>query len=199
MAQVSREEIINAAVVLFSQNGYHATSMQDVAHAVAIKKPSLYHHFESKEAILVAILESTMDRLIQQLEVIARSDLKSADKLREAIKTHAMAIARNPAGAAIFFREDRGLGEGYLQHYLAKRDEFERLFRLIVKEGIERGEFCPIDITITVQALLGMVNWMTRWYRPEGRLSAEEIAELFAQISMEGLRTGHASPQNLGQ
>ncbi len=188
MAKVSREEIIEAAIHLFNQNGYHATSMQDVAHAVAIKKPSLYHHFESKEAILLAILESTMDRLIGELDAIVRSERDPAMKLRDAIMTHVSAIADSPEGAAIFFREDRGLGDAYLAYYIDKRDRFERMFRTIVQEGIDRGAFRETDVAITVQAIMGMTNWMSRWYRPRGRLSGIEIADLFSHLLLDGLR-----------
>lgn len=186
MAKISREDIIQAAIYLFNQNGYHATSMQDVAEAVAIKKPSLYHHFTSKEAILLAILESGMDRLIREIEAISETQQSSANKLRAAIRAHANIIAANPDAAAVFLREDRGLGDGYMAHYLARRDQFEHLFRGIVQEAVNNGEFHAVDVPVAVQALLGMVNWMTRWYRADGRLTADEIAESFASLFLFG-------------
>lgn len=188
MAKVNRDEILEAAVHLFNQNGYHATSMQDIARAINIKKPSLYHHFDSKEAILLAILQTGMNRLIEKVEAIVHSDQDCAHKLRAAIHAHAETIASHLEGAAVFLREDRGLGDGYMQQYVSMRDHFERLFRAIVQQGIERGEFRNIDVAITVHGLLGMVNWMTRWYRPEGRLSAAQIADLFADLFLEGLQ-----------
>src|SRR5438046_1658090 len=126
MAKVSREEIIEAAIRLFNQNGYHATSMQDIARTVCIKKPSLYHHFESKEAILLTILETGMEWLTSQVDAIAASDMDCIAKIRAAIHAHADMIAGNPAAAAVFLREDRGLGDGYLAQYLSRRDHFER-------------------------------------------------------------------------
>lgn len=187
MAKINRSDIIDAAINLFNQNGYHATSMQDIAHAVAIKKPSLYHHFESKEHILLLILETGMDQLIGEMENILGSDINCGLKLRKAIYAHARIIANNPAGAAVFLREDRGLGDDYMEIYLTKRDHFERLLRAIIQEGIDGGMFHETDVAITAHALLGMVNWMTRWYRPEGRLSAEEIAEIFTDLVFKGL------------
>jgi len=194
MAKVSRETILDAAVHLFNQNGYHATSMQDVANAVAIKKPSLYHHFESKEAILLAILEGSMERLIDEMASIANSQNDCATKLRDAVRTHASAIAQNPESAAIFFREDRGLGDAYLARYIEKRDEFEFHFRTIIQEGITSGEFRDTDVAIAVEAIMGMINWMTRWYRPQGRLNAEQIAGLFSDLFLNGL---HSHPYAL--
>lgn len=187
MAKVNREAIIEAATILFYRNGYHATSMQDVARAISIKKPSLYHHFTSKEAILLAILETGMDQLVCDLEAIVASDLSCSDKLRAAIRTHATAIAENPEGAAVFLREDRGLGQEYLTRYIEKRDRFEAIFRKIIFDGVVRGEFRAIDVPITVQALLGMVNWMTRWYHADGRLTAGQIVDQFAELILGGL------------
>lgn len=194
MAKVSPEEIIHAAIQLFCKNGYHATSMRDIARAVDIKKSSLYHHFESKEAILLAILEKGMDQLICDIERIATSDLPCEDKVRAAITAHARIIAANPKGAAVFLREDRGLGDDYLAQYVAKRDRVDHLLRTIVQECVDAGVFRPNDVAITVHALLGAVNWMTRWYRLEGRLSADEIASIFADLFVEGLRAPSYHP-----
>jgi AcrR family transcriptional regulator len=186
MAKSSREAIIEAAIHLFNQNGYHATSMQDVAEAVEIKKPSLYHHFTSKEAILLAILEGGMDRIIHDVETISTSDLTCADKIKAVIRAHANILASNPDAAAVFLREDRGLGDDYMEHYIARRDRFERLLRELVQEAVNAGEFRSMDVPVVVQALLGMVNWMTRWYRTGGRLTADEIADSFAELFLHG-------------
>ncbi len=187
MSKISRDEIIQAAIRLFHRNGYHATSMQDIARAISIQKPSLYHHFESKEAILLCILETGIDQLIGELDRIVASNMDCVAKLRAAIHAHVAMIAANPEGAAVFMREDRGLGDGYLTEYLAKRDRFEGRFRAIIQEGMDQGVFHKADLTITVHALLGMVNWITRWYRPEGRLTAAQIADQFADLFLNGL------------
>jgi AcrR family transcriptional regulator len=188
MSKVSQEDIIRAAIQLFNQNGYHATSMRDIAQAVDIQKPSLYHHFDSKEAILLAILEAGMDQLIFEVETIVRQEADCLSKLRRAIHAHAATIAGNIEGATVFLREDRGLGDAYLARYVEKRDRVEKQFRAILAEGIAQGEFCDTDVTIAAHALLGMVNWMTRWYRPEGRLSAEEISDIFCDLFLGGLQ-----------
>jgi TetR/AcrR family transcriptional regulator, cholesterol catabolism regulator len=187
MAKVSREEIIEAAIHLFNQNGYHATSMQDIAKAVCIKKPSLYHHFDSKEAILLTILDTGMEWLINEVDSIANSEKDCVEKLRAAVHAHASMIARNPEGAAVFLREDRGLGDDYLTQYVSRRDHFERVVRNIVQQGIDEGVFRMTDTTISVHALLGTVNWMTRWYRTDGRLRPDQIADHFADLFLLGL------------
>lgn len=199
MPRISRDAVIEAAAQLFSRNGFHATSMEDIARALTIKKPSLYHYFSGKEEILLAILETGMTRLISDLEnIVATNEMTCCDKLRAAITTHAIAIATNPEGASIFLREDRGLGESYLRQYISWRDQFESLFRRILYQGVSSGEFRPIDVPVAVQALLGSINWMTRWYRADGRMGAAEIAEAFANIFLTGLaRDQRALPNEL--
>lgn len=187
MSKVNRETILHAAIHLFNQSGYHATSMQDIARAVHIKKPSLYHHFDSKESILLAILEEGMVTLVAEVETIVQSNLNSQQKLYAAIGAHIAIIAKSPEGAAVFLREDRGIGESYIARHMQLREQFEILFRTIIEEGITSGEFHQIDVPITVHALLGMVNWMTRWYRPQGRLSAEQIVDIFSDLLLFGL------------
>ncbi len=187
MPKVSRDAIISAAIQLFNRNGYHATSMRDIAREVAIQKPSLYHHFDGKEDILLAILDAGMEQFTRDMEAIAASDDGCTTKLRAAIHAHARLIADNPDGAAVFLREDRGLGDAYLQHYVAQRDRVEQFFRAIVQQGIQEGVFRAADVTIVTHALLGMVNWMTRWYRPEGRLDAGQIADIFFDLFLYGI------------
>lgn len=187
MGNITRTDIIDAAIHLFNQNGYHATSMRDIAQAVDLKKPSLYHHFDSKEAILLAILETGMDQFIAEMEAIAAADGGCEAKLVAAVEAHARLIADNPEGAAVFLHEDRGLGAEYLAEYVAKRDRVEQLFRAIVRQGIDEGVFHETDVAITTHALLGAVNWMTRWYRRGGRLSADEIAAVFCDLFLRGL------------
>lgn len=187
MSKVSRDAIIDAAIQLFNQNGYHATSMRDIAREVDIQKPSLYHHFGGKEDILLAILDAGMEQFARDMEAIAAAEEDCAAKLRAAIHAHARLIAGNPDAAAVFLREDRGLGDSYLQHYVARRDQVEQFFRAIVQQGIQEGVFRDADVTIVTHALLGMVNWMTRWYRPEGRLDAGQIADIFFDLVLHGI------------
>jgi AcrR family transcriptional regulator len=186
VTKVSREHIIDAAIILFREHGYHGTSMRDIARAVGIKKASLYHHFESKQELLLTILDTGLERLIAPLEEILAAKMPPEAKLRAAIHHHASLIANYPGAAALFLYEDRALDEAYRARYVARRDEFESLFRQILQEGVHSGSFRQTDLAMSTQALLGMVNWMTRWYRPQGRLSVEEIADSFADLFLCG-------------
>lgn len=186
MTKVTRDDIIEAAIALFREHGYHGTSMRDIARAVGIKKASLYHHFEGKQELLLTILDTGLERLITPLEEILAAEMSPEAKLRAAVHHHASLIANYPGAAALFLYEDRALEEPLRARYVARRDAFEGFFRQILQEGMQDGTFRNGDVAMSTQALLGMVNWMTRWYRPEGRLSVEEIAETFADLFLCG-------------
>lgn len=200
MSKVRRADIIDAAITLFREHGYHGTSMRDIARAVGIRKASLYHHFEGKQEILLTILDMGLEQLIAPLEDILAAQMSSEAKLRAAMLHHAQLIASHPGTAEFFLYEDRALDEAYRARYVARRDEFERIFRQILQEGVQSGDFRATDVAMSTQALLGMVNWMTRWYRQEGRLSVEEIVETFADLFLCGQlapapESGHKQPR----
>jgi TetR/AcrR family transcriptional regulator, cholesterol catabolism regulator len=204
---VNREDIILAAAEVLRRNGYEAATMKDIAAAVNLTAASLYHHFRNKDTLLLAVLEAGMDAIIARTEPIACSERSSAERLREMIRTHIISLTGNTAvGAAMVFEirtlmnvkpppktaddDDRAAYEEFSarrEAFFARRDEFERLFRQVVREGIERGEFRRIDAGIYAKTLLGAHNWVGVWYRPDGRLSGAEIADMMADALMGGV------------
>lgn len=204
---VNRADIILAAADVLRRNGYEAATMKDIAAAVNLTAASLYHHFRNKDTLLLAVLEVGLEAIIGLIQPIALTERSSADKLRHMIKTHITAITRNTAiGAAMVFEiralmhvkpppksasaEDRAAFEEFRARrdaFFTRRDEFERLFRDVVREGIERGEFRPVDAGICAKTLLGAHNWVGVWYRPDGRLRGEAIADMMADMLLSGV------------
>ena len=208
---VHRQDIIVAAAEVLRRNGYEATRMKDIAAAVNLTAASLYHHFRNKDALLLAVLEAGLEAIISLMSPIANGDASSAEKLRQMIHTHIISVTENTAiGAAMVF-EIRALMQvkppkntassqdhaAYVDFrarrdaFFARRDEFEELFRKVVQEGIERGEFRPLDAGLYVKTLLGAQNWVGVWYRADGRLSGEAIANTMADMLLQGVLIGH--------
>ncbi len=204
---VNRADIIRAAAEVLQRSGYEAATMKDIAAQVNLTAASLYHHFRNKDALLLAVLEVGMDYIIQRVEPIACGTQPSADKLRAMIREHIVGVTENtPVGAAMVF-EIRTLmnvnpptktapqddWDAYHQFisgrnkFFARRDHFESLFRQVVREGMERGAFRPVDVPIYVKMLLGAHNWVGVWFKPDGRLNGGEIAERFADALLTGL------------
>ncbi len=204
---VHREDIIVAAAEVLQRNGYEAATMKDIAAAVNLTAASLYHHFRNKDTLLLAVLEVGLEVVLNQMEPIACADLPSDDKLRAMIRTHIVGLTEHTAvGAAMVFEiralmhvkapgkkasdEDKEAFAAFMERraaFFARRDRFEELFRTVVQEGIERGIFRPVDVPIFVKTLLGAHNWVGVWYRPDGRLSGAEIADLISDMMLRGL------------
>ncbi len=190
---VSRQDILNAAARVFHERGYHGATMQDISAAVGLTAGSLYHHFSGgKEAILIAVLEAGLAYVTEELQRIVDSPLPPDEKLHCAIRAHVLSVTEHVAVAALMVFEMRtalGLPEAPAR-YLARRDAFEGLYRRMIAEGIAAGVFRPVDVGVFTRTLLGAANWVSIWYRPEGRLSGVDIAEQIADIFLNALRTG---------
>jgi AcrR family transcriptional regulator len=184
---VQRTDILQAAAQIFREKGYHATSMRDIADAVQLQKASLYHHVNSKQEILLSVLDLALDLLIEDLEVVAHSDKPPEVKLREAIGVYVGRLAENSDLAAVLLLEHRNLESELHADHIGRRDRFEYLWRGLIQEGIDKGIYREADVPITTFALLGVQNWMITWYRPHGRCNAEQIADQFAELFIRGL------------
>ena len=203
---VSRDDIITAAADVLHRSGYEATTMKDIAAAVNLTAASLYHHFKNKDALLLAVLEGGLDYALARIEPILMSDKTNAQKLREMTHVHIVGLTENTAvGAAMVF-EIRALlnaktsvqtnGQGHeidedfaarRDAFFVRRDTFEDSFRRVIREGVERGEFHAVDVSIFTKALLGAHNWVGVWYRPDGRLTGAQIADTMADTFLRSL------------
>jgi AcrR family transcriptional regulator len=187
---MQRSDIIQAAAQIFRQKGYHGTSMQDIADAVHLQKASLYHHVSGKQEILVDILDRALDLLIEDIEEVAKSEIKPEEKVRQAMQAYVGRLTEDTDLAAVLMQEHRSLADDLHAAHIARRDRLESIWREILREGTKSGDFRPTDEVITTFAILGVLNWMISWYQPGGRLSAEEIANQFGDIFLIGLRNG---------
>lgn len=184
----SRERILGVAAELFRRRGYQGTGMRELADRAGIAKATLYHHFPSKAALLYEIVQHTVDEATPRLKEVAAEDAPAPERLREAVAGHVRQLVRDLDNVGCFVEEGRFLPPELLTAHLASRDAYERLFRQILEDGMADGSFRPLDPRLAAFALLGMCNWMARWYRPDGDLDAEEIASVFGDLAISALR-----------
>jgi AcrR family transcriptional regulator len=187
MTTITRDQILEAAAQIFREKGFHAASMNDIAHAVNLQKASLYHHISSKQEILVEILDRALDMLIENMQEVVEKPLPPQEKLRIAILSYLDALTRHPGLASVLLLEHRSLEPAYHERHIPRRDRFERLWRRIIDEGVQQGVFDTADPSLTVKSLLGAVNWTIMWYRPDGTLTPAQIAERSADLYLNGL------------
>jgi AcrR family transcriptional regulator len=184
---MTRDDILEAAARIFSEKGFHAASMQDIADAVNLQKASLYHHFSSKQEILLALLDAALDILIENLEEVVSQPLPPDEKLRQAMISYLQTVADHQSFSAVLLLEYRSLDVDLRGRHAPRRDRFEHLWRELIKEGKDEGIFNCADPSLAGRALLGVLNWTVTWYRQDGPSSAAEIADQFATLFLRGL------------
>jgi AcrR family transcriptional regulator len=185
---MQRSDILQAAAQIFRLKGYHATSMQDIADAVHLQKASLYHHIKSKQEILLAILDLALDILIDDLHQVVISDYSPEEKVRRAMSMYIERLTEDAGLAAVLLLEYRSLEPEVRTQHIQRRDRYEKLWRDLIREGVEANIFRPVDEAIATFALLGVQNWTITWFREDGRLTAPQLADQFCTLFLDGLR-----------
>ncbi len=184
---MTRDEILMAAAQIFSQKGFHAASMQDIAQAVNLQKASLYYHVASKQEILLSILDRALDMLIERMEGVISQPSSPEQKLRRAMTAYLQDMLEHRDLASVLLLEHRSLEDQYRARHIPRRDRFEALWRDIIREGAEMGVFDCSDPALAARGLLGIMNWTITWYQLNGSLSPEQIAEQYADLFLRGL------------
>jgi AcrR family transcriptional regulator len=190
---ISRDQILNSAAQVFSQKGYHGASMEDIAESVGLQKASLYHHFKSKQEILSELLDNALSLVTDSLNRVIQEDRPPEEKLPEAMRTYLTILCEQPNLSSVLIMEYRSLDKDLYNRHIRNRDRFEKMWRDLIQEGVDARKFQCKSVPMTVRALLGVMNWTINWYRPEGKLSVENIADQFADLFMVGI---WANPSN---
>src|ERR1700754_3535169 len=182
-----RPDIIDAATRIFSERGYHAASMSDIADAVGIRKASLYHHVRKKGDLLFAIHEALVDELIDETMAVSSSSASSSEKVSRPVHVTMRFIARNREGVTVSLAERHAVTGERWQALVVKRDFYERMVNQIVTEGRADGEFVDLPPEIAAPAPPGMANWGYTWFQQDGPLISDAVAEVFASLALHGL------------
>jgi AcrR family transcriptional regulator len=180
-----RQEIIHAALDAVRERGYHATTLDDIAARLGVRKTALYHYFPDKDAILLECHRESLTELGRIVER-ARTVEGVEERLRFLIREHIRIMTETLEGSPLAF-EVSALAREARSEVIGGRDRFEAVLRALVAEGIRDGVFRPVDPKIVVFGMLGAINWIARWYRPEGELHALELGETFADYLLNGL------------
>jgi len=187
----TRVDILKSAAAAFRRLGYHGATVEQIAAALHMKKGNLYYYFKNKEEILFACHQYSLDRLMQLLDEVQRSGVSADEKLRRLIDAFVHTILDELHGTALFL-DLEALTPAHLKAAIGRRDEFERGVRQVLEEGMRSGVFNEGDPKLLAFAMFGAVNWIPRWFKPEGPASSKTIADLFADLFVAGLRRGSA-------
>ena len=184
----SHESIFTAAIQLFGERGYHGASMRDIAKAVGILPGSLYTHIDSKEVLLLAIIESAIDRFNIAAERVDRKNLPAPKALREIIRAHLEMVSDNPQLCRIVFHQWRYLSEEHRTLLLNKRARYSRFYREVIERGIADGSLRQsLNPKLAVLTTLGALNWAPEWFSPNDPASVSQVADQITDGVLTGL------------
>lgn len=186
---MTRNDILDAAAQIFSQKGYHGTSMQDIAIAVNLQKASLYHHVTSKQEILFDLLNRGLDILTRHVEEAINEPGLPDERLRSATCAYLETLTEYQDLAAVLLLEYRSLEPDYHARHIPKRDHFEQIWRDLIQQGVEDGTYNCDHPSLSARAILGVLNWTVTWFRIDGPMTAKEIAEQLSELFLMGLTT----------
>ena len=197
-----RTEILTTAAELFRARGYRATTLDDLARRLGMSKATVYGHFRSKEDLLAAIFHRTMTLAEAGLAAIRASGLPPSEQLREVIRHHVRLVVAERAFLTVFFSEEGSLPARLQKDIVRRKARYDRTVRAIVERAARAGEVRVAEPRLLVLALLGMSNWVYRWYHPgRGRAwDADTIAEGFIDLVERGyLATPAARGREVGR
>ncbi|MEJ8801709.1 TetR/AcrR family transcriptional regulator [Pontibacter sp. H249] len=182
-----KEQIEKTATALFKMKGFSATSMRDLANALGIEAASIYSHIKSKEEILQRVCFRMAQEFFDALDAAESINGTATERLQRAITAHVQVLTKNTAASAVFLHEWRHLSEPHLAEYLSLRDKYEGRFRSIIRDGISSGEFSVPDEKFATLMIFSGLNWIHTWYKPEGKMQPEEIADNLSAMLLTGL------------
>lgn len=182
------DAVLAAAADLFAERGYHATTVRDIAERVGLLSGSLYAHIDSKEDLLLRIVRQGGQDFHLAVEPILSIPQPAMQKLILALAAHMRTVAKSRSIATVFLYEWRALSPANRDQVLQWRASYENLWTRLLDEGVRSGEFRPLELSLTRLFALTAASGLHEWYDPEGVLSVEEIAAIYANLLTEGIR-----------
>jgi AcrR family transcriptional regulator len=178
--------VVAAAAKVFHARGFAAASLDEIAGQLGMSKGSLYNYISSKEELLEAVVGPPAEEILSTLRTLAATDLPASEKLRRVTRTHVLILERTFDFAAVYLHEIPGRGLG--AEWAAKDHEYVSLIEGIVREGVGDGDFSPeINVRVSAMALIGALNWLTRWWHADGPISGAVIADQISETFLAGL------------
>ena len=180
-------EVYRTAAQIILQKGYDATSVSDIAGALGITKAGLYHYIHGKTQLLFDIMQYGLDELDREVARPAHQIADAESRLRFMIGMHARIVTRGHGAVTILVDEARALTPAQSKKVSRKKRAYFDFLRHTLVELKGEGKLRDVDLTVATFSLLGMVNWLSRWYRADGPLDEQQIAVAIVDIALHGL------------
>ncbi len=182
-----RQQIIDTSARVFAVHGFHGTSTIELCEANGLGKGALYYYIGSKEALLAAIHDRVMDEVIAGAERVVDAGGTPTEQLTGLGAELLDVISRYPDHVWVFLHEFPALTGDNASQFRSRRHQYERVVESVIAAGVAAGEFRDVDPRLTSRAWLGMHNYTYLWLKPDGPLSAAEVAEQFSDLFVHGV------------
>lgn len=185
---VRLQKLIDAAAGLFHRKGFKSATLDGLAKELGLSKTALYHYVSSKEHLLAMVYGRAFEKIFERVHEISAMDVPADEKLRLILRNHIKNITiKNAALFSVFFAEENQLPEADFQRIRAEKRRYSRVIEDIIQEGIAQGIFTSTNPRLQTNAILGMCNWVYKWYRPDGSpYTPDQIADHFIRLLEAG-------------
>lgn len=192
------DQLLDIARRLFANRGFHATSLRDIAEEAQITKAALYYHFPNKDELYERVVIQSLDALVEMVGAAVARAHTPTERVQAFMLSSAHFLDQHRehwlAGANAFREAGQIERRGVALHL---RDTYEKLLRRCIVDGIDSGEFRPMDASMAARFLLSALNYVTRWHSPEGKLSVKDVMDQFLDMALLGMNT--RSPSEMPQ
>jgi AcrR family transcriptional regulator len=184
---MKREAVLSAAASLIGRSGYNGMSLSDLASALNVTKPTLYHYVGSKEELFSEIVARSQRMTIDFMKSVVDQETTGFEKLRQIMLGYAE-IVNSDFGTCLIFANSAELGAKTRAEIRQRAREANALILQVLAEGKRDGTLVVDDPTLVLQTLFGALNWSPSWFKPNGRLSLKAVAERQVDILLNGVR-----------
>jgi AcrR family transcriptional regulator len=181
------EEVLARAAELFARQGFARSSTREIAKAAGLRQASLFHYFATKEDILVALTEQAHVKPLATLALLLRQKRRPSTTMFLIVRAHVLHICENHIALKAILESSVYINVTRFRRYLTQEAAYARQVKTVIQAGIDAGEFAAIEADLATSQVLGMCNWVIKWYRRGGKKNPDEIAEHFARAAIRSL------------
>jgi AcrR family transcriptional regulator len=181
---VTADAVLDAALTLFAERGYHGTAVSQIAASLGIRTASLYNHMRSKQDLLEAIIGRTVDGVLDDFRTAVDDVSDPVVRLRQATRVYALRHATHRREALVANRDTTSLPEPARTRVRQRERDHERAVRVIIRDGVGTGDFHVDSPALASFAILEMCLSIARWFRDDGDRTAEQVADEYADFAL---------------
>ena len=185
-----RQAILDAGALLMQQRGFGGTTVEDVAGHLDLTKAAFYYYVENKEELLFQISTQTLALAEASISAIERSDASPDRKLGAMVDSFVRLVAERPAFFTVYFQEKGHLGADHLRKVTRIERKIASALERVLRDGMASGAFRVADPAVAAFGILGMCFWVYKWFRPDGRSSADGVSATYQALALRGVQAG---------